>query len=229
MDDAYRGRPVCGPAILFLRRIAPVSVTSDLLTVRRRPLRGRYHPSDHPAGRPVPDGGRGPVRRAALTPAPRRAAPASVRRTAFQGWNLERPLQTAGRVRLPYTRRRGDARCVTSLSRLPDVPELNSYDPEFFAGHALLLVTDTTASGSLPPILHTADRTDGHGTVRLQRPLPARNQCVTQDMATWLRGRRSLSLGALLLGGSEPRPPGGACPCIESRHRKEFFEGMGMV
>ena len=71
----------------------------------------------------------------------------------------QHPLQTAGRVRLPYTRRRSDARCVTSLSRLPDVPELNSYDPEFFAGHALL---------------------------RLQRPLPARNQCVTQDMATWL-------------------------------------------
>lgn len=98
----------------------------------------------------------------------------------------QHPLQTAGRVRLPYTRRRSDARCVTSLSRLPDVPELNSYDPEFFAGHALLLVTDTTVSGSLPPILHTADITDGHGTVRLQRPLPARNQCVTQDMATWL-------------------------------------------
>lgn len=98
----------------------------------------------------------------------------------------QHPLQTAGRVRLPYTRRRSDARCVTSLSRLPDVPELKSYDPEFFAGHALLLVTDTTASGSLPPILHTADITDGHGTVRLQRPLPARNQCVTQDMATWL-------------------------------------------
>ena len=91
----------------------------------------------------------------------------------------QQPLQTAGRVRLPYTRRRSDARCVTSLSRLPDVPELKSYDPEFFAGHALLLVTDTTASGSLPPIL-------GHGTVRLQRPLAARNQCVTQDMATWL-------------------------------------------
>ena len=35
----------------------------------------------------------------------------------------QHPLQTAGRVRLPYTRRRSDARCVTSLSRLPDVPE----------------------------------------------------------------------------------------------------------
>ena len=57
---------------------------------------------------------------------------------------------------------------------------------KIFVGHALLLVTDTTASGSLPPILHTADITDGHGTVRLQRPLPARNQCFTQDMATWL-------------------------------------------
>ena len=43
----------------------------------------------------------------------------------------QQPLQTAGRVRLPYTRRRSDARCVTSLSRLPDVPELNSYDPDF--------------------------------------------------------------------------------------------------
>lgn len=98
----------------------------------------------------------------------------------------QHPLQTAGRVRLPYTRRRSDARCVTSLSQLPDVPELKSYDPEFFAGHALLLVSDTTASGSLRPALHTADITDGHGTVRLHRPLPARNQCVTQDMATWL-------------------------------------------
>ena len=78
----------------------------------------------------------------------------------------QHPLQTAGRVRRPYTRRRSDARCITSASQL--------------------LVSDTTASGSLPPILHTADITDGHGTVRLQRPLPARNQCVTQDMATWL-------------------------------------------
>lgn len=99
---------------------------------------------------------------------------------------IQQPLQTAGRVRLPYTRRRSDARCITSASQLPDVPELKAYDPEFFAGHALLLVTDTTASGSLPPILHTADITGGHGTVRLHRPLPARNQCVTQDMATWL-------------------------------------------
>lgn len=98
----------------------------------------------------------------------------------------QHPLQTAGRVRLPYTRRRSDARCVTSLSRLPDVPALKAYGPDFFAGHALLLVTDTTASGSLPPILHTADITDGYGTVRLHRPLPARNQCGTQDMATWL-------------------------------------------
>ncbi|MFQ9444372.1 MAG: PDZ domain-containing protein [Vescimonas sp.] len=53
----------------------PVSVTSDLLTVRRSSLRGRYHPSDHPAGRPVPDGGRGPVRQQ-ITPAPHGAAPA---------------------------------------------------------------------------------------------------------------------------------------------------------
>ena len=80
----------------------------------------------------------------------------------------QHPLQTAGRVRLPY------------------VPELKAYGPDFFAGHALLLVSDTTASGSLRPTLHTADIADGHGTVRLQRPLPARNQCVTQDMATWL-------------------------------------------
>ena len=98
----------------------------------------------------------------------------------------QHPLQTAGRVRLPYTRRRSDARCVTSASQLPDVPELKAYGPDFFAGHALLLVSDTTASGSLRPTLHTADIADGHGTVRLQHPLPARNQCVTQDMATWL-------------------------------------------
>ena len=98
----------------------------------------------------------------------------------------QHPLQTAGRVRLPYTRRRSDARCVTSLSQLPDVPELKAYGPDFFAGHARLPVTATTASGSLRPTLHTADIADGHGTVRLQRPLPARNQCVTQDMDTWL-------------------------------------------
>ena len=45
----------------------------------------------------------------------------------------QHPLQTAGRVRLPYTRRRSDARCVTSLSQLPDVPELKAYGPDFFA------------------------------------------------------------------------------------------------
>ena len=61
----------------------------------------------------------------------------------------QQPLQTAGRVRLPYTRRRSDARCVTSLSQLPDVPELKAYDPEFFAGHALLLVTDTQVSSRI--------------------------------------------------------------------------------
>lgn len=111
----------------------------------------------------------------------------TVRRTAFKEELMKQhPLQTAGRVRLPYTRRRNDARCVTSASQLPDVPELKAYGPDFFAGHALLLVSDTTASGSLRPTLHTADIADGHGTVRLQHPLPARNQCVTQDMATWL-------------------------------------------
>ena len=98
----------------------------------------------------------------------------------------QHPLQTAGRVRLPYTRRRSDARCVTSASQLPDVPELKAYGPDFFTDHALLLVSDTTASGSLRPALHTADIADGHGTVCLQRPLPARNQRATQDMATWL-------------------------------------------
>ena len=67
----------------------------------------------------------------------------------------QQPLQTAGRVRLPYTRRRSDARCITSASQLPDVPELKAYGPDFFAGHALLLVTDTTASGSLAPVSTT--------------------------------------------------------------------------
>ena len=90
-------------------------------------------------------------------------------------------------MRLPYTRRRSDARCVTSLSRLPDVPELKAYGPDFFAGHALLLVSGYhRLPAPLRPTLHTADIADGHGTVRLQHPLPARNQCVTQDMATWL-------------------------------------------
>ena len=100
----------------------------------------------------------------------------------------QHPLQTAGRVRLPYTRRRSDARCVTSLSQLPDVPELKAYGPDFFAGHALLLVSDTTASGSLRPTLHTADIADGHGTV----------------------GGGPCLLGRPLLGGSEPCPPPGA-------------------
>ena len=79
----------------------------------------------------------------------------------------QHPLQTAGRVRLPYTRRRSDARCITSASQLPDVPELKAYGPDFFTDHALLLVSDTTASGSLRPTLHTADIADGHGTCLL--------------------------------------------------------------
>lgn len=107
----------------------------------------------------------------------------------------QHPLQTAGRVRLPYTRRRSDARCVTSLSRLPDVPELNSYDPEFFAGHALLLVTDTTASGSLPPILHTADITDGHGRCGCSAPCRPGTSASRRTWPLGSCGRRSLSLG----------------------------------
>ena len=40
-----------------------------------QPLRGRHHPPDHPAGRPVPDGGRGSVRQQ-ITPAPHGAGEA---------------------------------------------------------------------------------------------------------------------------------------------------------
>ena len=88
--------------------------------------------------------------------------------------------------------------------------------PNFFAGHALLLVTDTTASGSLRPTLHTADITGGHGTVRLQRPLPARNQCLTQDMATWLLWAEvPVSWADLSWAVANPALPRSACPCIE--------------
>ena len=106
---------------------------------------------------------------------------------------LQQPLQTAGRVRLPYTRRRSDARCVTSASQLPDVPELKAYGPDFFTDHALLLVSDTTASGSLRPTLHTADITDGRcACSTLYRP------GTSASRRTWPPGscgRRSLSLG----------------------------------
>ena len=124
----------------------------------------------------------------------------------------QHPLQTAGRVRLPYTRRRSDARCVTSLSRLPDVPELKSYDHEFFAGHALLLVTDTTASHS-PYCRYNRRPRHGAAAAPPAGPEPVRH--AGHGHLAPVGGGPCL-LGRPLLGGSEPRPPPGApVPVLE--------------
>lgn len=97
-------------------------------------------------------------------------------------------METAGKLRLTYTGRRSSAQYVTSSDQLPAYSELEQYDTDWFAEHALVLVTETVSSGSTDVEIAsiTVNKEKKTVVVTLSHSVTAPGVNDTQDMATWL-------------------------------------------
>lgn len=89
-------------------------------------------------------------------------------------------LGETGCVRIPYTNNISRAQYVTRASDLPDDPALEKYDDAYFEHHALLVVLETTGSGSVKVGIESVS----DGVVTLSHEMPG--DVGTADMATWL-------------------------------------------
>ena len=89
-----------------------------------------------------------------------------------------------GKLRLTYTGNRSGVRYVTDPSQLPDYPELEGYDENYFRDRALLLVTETVSSGTVNVKIQSVVVENGVATVILDHQVPT--GLGTADMATWL-------------------------------------------
>lgn len=93
-------------------------------------------------------------------------------------------VETAGKVRLPYTGNRASVQYVTAPDQLPEQEGLEAYDEAYFADHALLLIIETVGSGSVQVELDAIYVDGDTATVVLSHELPG--DAGTADMATWL-------------------------------------------
>ena len=95
-----------------------------------------------------------------------------------------REVQPAGMTRIPYTGTRASVQYITSAGQLPEQDALSAYDDAYFRDHALLLITETTSSGSVQVGVDAITFSGGVASVRLTHELPG--DVGTADMATWL-------------------------------------------
>ena len=85
-----------------------------------------------------------------------------------------------GCVRITYTNNVSNVRYVTKVEELPDYEALAKYDAAYFENKALLVILETTGSGSVQVgVASIAD-----GTVTLSHEMSG--DAGTNDMATWL-------------------------------------------
>ena len=85
--------------------------------------------------------------------------------------------------RIPYTGNRSSVVYVTDPAQLPKDEAFAAYDGEFFAAHALVLVTDTVGSGSIRVGIEDIVIRGNVASVYVSRELPG--DAGTCDMATW--------------------------------------------
>ena len=89
-------------------------------------------------------------------------------------------LGETGCVRIGYTNNVSRVLYVTKASDLAAYPELNQYDDAYFAHHALVVVLESTSSGSVKVGIESIS----DGVVTLSHEMPG--NVGTTDMATWL-------------------------------------------
>ncbi|MBE6974588.1 MAG: hypothetical protein E7436_03760 [Ruminococcaceae bacterium] len=89
-----------------------------------------------------------------------------------------------GKCRIPYTVRISAVHYFTSPDQLPDCPELEDYDADWFRDHALVVVYETVSSGSLAVDIRDIRVEDGRAAVELSHDV--QGNLGTADMTTWL-------------------------------------------
>ena len=89
-------------------------------------------------------------------------------------------LGQTGCARIAYTYNVSSVRYVTSADEISGYPELAAYDEAYFQDHALLVVLETTGSGSVKVGIESVVE----GRVALSHEMTG--DVGTSDMATWL-------------------------------------------
>lgn len=92
-------------------------------------------------------------------------------------------FEESGKLRIPYTVNRSGVRYITDPSQLPAYDVFAQYGDTFFQEHALLLITETVASGSTDISIESIQTEGNTGTVVLAHTMTGEG---TSDMATWL-------------------------------------------
>ena len=93
-------------------------------------------------------------------------------------------FEGGGIQRIPYTGSVSTVKYITSVEQLPDHDAFKKYDAAFFQDKALVLVTQSTGSGSTRLEIDSLTVEDGKVKVKLKQT--AGGDVGTADMATWL-------------------------------------------
>ena len=92
-------------------------------------------------------------------------------------------FRNPGKLRIAYNRNSVGVHYITSVDQLPDQEVFKQYDEEFFKKNALILVQQTTTSGSVQLAIDAILVADGKATVILTQSMPG--EYATTDMASW--------------------------------------------
>ena len=97
---------------------------------------------------------------------------------------IDVPFQLAGSRTVTYTVNTSKARYVTSAADLPDHEELSQYDDAWFEDHALLLIYESVASGSVQVGIESIQIEEGTANITLTHE--PTGELGTTVMTTWL-------------------------------------------
>lgn len=96
------------------------------------------------------------------------------------------PTHNQNKAKLTYDRNRSEGRILSTLSDLKPyltLADFSSYTESFFEKKSLLLITQSTKSGSIAVSIDTVIQDKGQLTVTLSYDSP---KTLTWDMTTWL-------------------------------------------
>ena len=93
-------------------------------------------------------------------------------------------FKNPGQLRIPYTESVSTVRYITSVDQLPDDEAFKAYDEAFFQNNALILVTQSVATGSARLTIDEISVDNGVATVKISQSVSG--DVATSDMAAWL-------------------------------------------
>lgn len=93
-------------------------------------------------------------------------------------------IGATGRLRLTYTGNVSSVRYITSVSELPEYPELEAYDEAYFQDRALVLVMETVTNGTVEVGISGIILNENTAAVQLSHE--TKGDVGTTVMTTWL-------------------------------------------